>query len=107
MHHPTTELNTYGQWRTRNVKINMTEEKFTLIGGVFTPKQARTLLTELYSNKIQYHRAKSFSAMERTGKLDGYSEMKINQLSTELGSITNHLKMAKEKELMVDNLKIE
>lgn len=51
-----------------------------LIDGVFTGKEARELLLNLYSDKIHFHELKNFSSRERSGTDDARATIRIAEL---------------------------
>lgn len=69
----------------KKIKTNLTMKNHTikLIDGKFTPQNARGLLLELLTQKINYHQKLKFSNEERFGKDHDRSEKKILELSEE------------------------
>lgn len=61
----------------------MKNHTIKLIDGEFTPHNAKSLLLELLSQKINYHQKLKFSNEERFGKDPERSERKILELSEE------------------------
>ena len=51
-----------------------------LIDGKFIPSEAREVLFDLISSKINYHQMEMFSNEERFGKDESNSESRIEQL---------------------------
>ncbi|WP_298300830.1 hypothetical protein [Hydrotalea sp.] len=60
---------------------------FKLIEGSFTVEEAKELLTNLYSDKIQFHSRKNFSTQERFGHSDTVSVKRIPELKEILAAI--------------------
>jgi len=59
----------------------MTEkEPYKLIDGVFVPSEAREVLSELLSFKINFHNMKNFSSEERFQKPDEHSNERLADL---------------------------
>lgn len=63
------------------------ENTFKLIDGTFKAEEAKELLTNLYSDKIQFHSRKSFSMQERFGHPDEASLKRIPELKKTLNDI--------------------
>jgi isocitrate dehydrogenase len=55
--------------------------EFELISGSFDMDQARELLLNLLTDKINFHNRRNFSAQERTGQTDPVSEVRIAELT--------------------------
>lgn len=72
--------------RTHSVKANDGKPEpisieFELISGSFDVDQARELLLNLLTDKINFHNRRNFSAQERTGQTDPVSEVRIAELT--------------------------
>ena len=59
-------------------------EKFKLIDGRFSTEEAKEILTNVFSEKINFHLMKNFSSQERFGKDDENAANRIHQLKEEL-----------------------
>ena len=55
-------------------------QQLTLIDGTFAPTEARKLLTDLISRKINYHQLEMFSNEQRFGKDISNSKKRIEAL---------------------------
>ena len=73
------------------------KQEFKLIEGEFTPQDAKEVLTNLYSSKINFHQMKNFSANERFGKNDELASKKIPKLKESLAVISAIIQKADEK----------
>ncbi|WP_394771882.1 hypothetical protein [Mucilaginibacter sp.] len=73
------------------------KQEFKLIEGEFTPQDAKEVLTNLYSSKINFHTMKNFSANERFGKNDEVAARKIPKLKESLAIISSIIQKADEK----------
>jgi hypothetical protein len=62
-----------------------------LIDGNFTAQEAREILLKIYSDKIQFHEMRNFSAQERFGKPDLHSSMRISELQAAKEEIKREL----------------
>ena len=47
-----------------------TEENISLIEGNFNKQEAREVLLNIFSTKLQFHELRNFSSKERLGKTD-------------------------------------
>lgn len=68
-----------------------------LIEGKFLATEAKEILTNIYSAKINFHQMKNFSSMEMLGKEDKIAVKKIPFLKKELGKLQKIIISAKEK----------
>ena len=59
-------------------------ETFNLIDGVFSTDEAREILINIFSTKIQFHEMKNLSSEERFGEQDIVAKKRIPQLKMEL-----------------------
>lgn len=57
------------------------KKEVRLINGTFSPNEAKELLMNLYTHKIQFHQLKNFSANERLNKEDVIVFEKIEELT--------------------------
>ena len=55
-------------------------ETIKLIKGNFTPGDAKEILREIFSSKINFHNLKNWSSEERFGKPDLYSRQRVTEL---------------------------
>lgn len=75
--------------------------KEALIKGVFSPEQAKEVLTTLFRSKIQMHSLSSFSAMIRTGKDSTTDNSRKQELSESLDRLMTSIKNNADSELDV------
>ena len=73
------------------------QHSLKLIEGKFLATEAKEILTNIYTAKINFHQMKNFSSMERFGKEDKIAVKKIPALKKELGKLQKILVAAKEK----------
>lgn len=66
-------------------------EKFKLIEGVFTTKDAKEVLLTLIDQKIKFHELKSFSSEIKFGKADKESLQRVKDLTQTKDEILNYL----------------
>jgi hypothetical protein len=59
-------------------------EKLKLIKGTFNPVDAKEILMNIFSTKIQFHQLKNFSSQIRFGKEDEIAVQRINELKNEI-----------------------
>jgi|688.fasta_scaffold2154592_1 hypothetical protein len=52
-------------------------EVITLIDGDFDEKEAKEILVNIFSSKINFHQVKNFSSQEKYGKVDAHAEKRI------------------------------
>lgn len=74
-----------------------------LIEGEFTPSEARKIILDLISRKINYHTIEAFSIKERFNGDISYSEKRIIELKEASSYLEDILTDASEKKL---NLKV-
>ena len=81
----------------------MKKQEFKLIEGEFTPQDAKEVLTNLYTSKLNFHLMKNFSSTERFGKSDETSNKKIPELKKSMMIISAIIEKAtsKKKKLIV------
>ncbi|MDB5276406.1 MAG: hypothetical protein JWR61_1361 [Ferruginibacter sp.] len=72
-------------------------QDFTLIEGEFTPQDAKEVLINLYSSKLNFHVMKNFSSNERLGKDDETSTKRIPELKKSMLQITEIIEQAEKK----------
>ena len=53
------------------------KQDFKFIEGEFTPQDAKEVLIDLYTSKINFHLMKNFSSSERFGKDDKTASKRI------------------------------
>lgn len=70
-----------------------------LIEGKFLHKEAKEILTNIYSAKINFHQMKNFSSKEMFGCEDKIAVKKIPFLKKEISKLEKILVRAKEKNL--------
>ena len=80
------------------------KQEFKLIEGEFTPQDAKEVLTNLYTSKLNFHLMKNFSSTERFGKSDETSNKKIPELKKSMAIISTIIEKAtsKKKKLIVN-----
>lgn len=59
-------------------------KKLKLIEGTFMHDDAKEILMNVFSTKIQYHKLKNFSSQERLGKDDVFAKKRIQALKKEI-----------------------
>ena len=67
----------------------------TLIEGTFTNNEAKEILSNIFLTKINFHKTRNFSSVERFGKEDEISQSRIPALKTELEKLHEFLAEAK------------
>lgn len=70
-------------------------ETFNLIEGVFSTDEAREILMNIFSTKIQFHEMKNLSSEERFGEQDTVAKKRIPQLKIELEKLEKIISEAK------------
>lgn len=70
------------------------QETVTLIHGQFSSEEAREILLNLFSAKIQFHQLKNFGVMERTGKPDPVAQQRIPELRKALEQLQSFINAA-------------
>lgn len=80
------------------------KQELKLIEGEFTPQDAKEILTNLYTSKLNFHLMKNFSSTERFGKSDDLSNKKIPELKKSMAIISAIIEEAtnKKKKLIVN-----
>ncbi len=72
-------------------------EKLTLIDGSFTYEEAKEILINIFSSKINFHTMKNWSSQERFGKEDEIAQKRIPALRKEIKKLDRILTKAKAK----------
>ncbi|HSF56047.1 MAG TPA: hypothetical protein VLA71_19985 [Algoriphagus sp.] len=80
-------------------------EKLKLIEGSFSYEEAREVLMELFSAKINFHEMRNFSSRERFGKEDENSIKRIALLKESTKKLAKFLEHAKsgQKKLIINS----
>ncbi len=73
------------------------KQEFKLIEGEFTPQDAKEVLINLYTSKINFHLMKNFSSTERFGKMDETASKRIPQLKESMTIISAIIQEATDK----------
>jgi hypothetical protein len=60
---------------------------FTLVDGTFSPAEGKEILTQLFNDKLNYHKVKDFAAHLRTGEEHDFSVRRIAELQTDRANI--------------------
>lgn len=63
-------------------------ENLSLIEGKFTPEEAREILINIFSKKVNFHERRNFSSQERFGKDDPIALKRIPELKQSIEKIT-------------------
>ncbi len=71
-------------------------EKLTLIEGTFNEADAKDILLNIYSSKINFHKMKNFSSQEWYGINDEFADKRIKELTNEVEKIKAMLQIAEE-----------
>jgi hypothetical protein len=87
--YPDIIMNVFASYNLLNHKIKKMEvtKKLTLIEGSFTAGEAKEILLNIFSTKINFHEMKNFSSLDRYGKEDELSKMKILKLKNEIENV--------------------
>lgn len=72
------------------------DKNFSLIEGLFTAEEAKEILLNIFSAKIQFHQLKNFSSIERFGRKDEASCHRIPVLKDNIATILEILKQAND-----------
>lgn len=72
-------------------------EKLTLIEGTFSCEEAKEVLLNIFSTKIQFHVMKNFSSIERLGKEDKNANKRIPKLKKSTEKLLKVIKQAEAK----------
>jgi len=73
------------------------KKKLTFIEGDFTYDEAKEILINIFSSKINFHTLKNWSSQERFGKDDEIAQKRIPALKNEMKKIEGILSEAKAK----------
>lgn len=75
----------------------------TLIDGQFDHEEAKGILMNIFSTKIQFHELKNFSSHERFGEDDNNAKIRIPELKKSMIALEDILAEAKifNKKMMV------
>ncbi len=86
-----------------NAKLNVRSnnklfkaEKLKLIEGDFSCQEAKELLLNIFSTKINFHKLKNFSSQERTGSSDIATLKRLNELQKEAEKLNNFIKQVEK-----------
>ncbi len=69
-------------------------KKLTLIEGSFTAEEAKEILLNIYSTKINFHEMKNFSSQERFGMEDEIAQKRIPKLKNEIENVLQLVSVA-------------
>jgi len=72
-------------------------EKLTLIEGEFSDEEAKEILTNIFSSKINFHNIKNWSSNERFGMNDEIAQKRVPELRKEMVKLQEILSDAKAK----------
>lgn len=72
-------------------------ETLTIIDGNFTPDEAKEILSNMFSSKINFHNIKNWSSQERLGQDDAVAQKRIPALRNEMEKLEGILSEAKSK----------
>ncbi len=72
-------------------------ETLTIIHGDFTCDEAKEILMNMFSSKINYHKMKNWSSQERFGKDDALAQNRIPALRNEIKKLEEILSVSKAK----------
>jgi hypothetical protein len=80
-------------------------EKLILIDGVFEHNDAKEILFNVFTSKIQFHELKNFSTTERSGKSDEIAVKRIPELKQNIQSVNEWIEEAKKlnKKLIISS----
>lgn len=80
-------------------------EKLRLIEGIFLAEEAKDILINIFSTKINFHELKNFSSLEKHGKEDKTAQKRIPELKREMEKLNEILSEAKamNKKIMVSS----
>lgn len=73
------------------------KKKLIFIEGDFTYDEAKEILINIFSSKINFHTMKNWSSQERFGKDDEIAQKRIPALKNEMKKIEGILSEAKAK----------
>lgn len=80
-------------------------EKLILIDGVFDHNDAKEILFNVFTSKIQFHELKNFSTLERSGKTDEIAVKRIPELKQNVLNMNEWIEEAKKlnKKLVISS----
>ena len=80
-------------------------ETLTIIDGNFTYEDAKEILTEIFSSKINFHKIKNWSSQEQFGKEDEIAQKRIPALIKKKKKLQAILSEAKKfnKQLVISS----
>lgn len=84
------------------MKQIMKNTEIELINNEFEINEAKNLLMQLIQDKINFHVSKNFSQLERLGKIDAISAMKIETLTAEKEKIKKLLESITDQSSKVE-----
>jgi len=76
-------------------------ENLSLIEGKFTPEEAREILINIFSKKVNFHERRNFSSQERFGKDDPIALKRIPELKQSIEKITTLMSEASANDKQV------
>ena len=79
-----------------------TKEKFKLIEGIFTSKEAKNMLHDLISSKIKFHTKEAISIMVRTNGDNSHSLNRVAELKETRKKIEQLIELANENDLKLE-----
>ncbi len=77
-------------------------EKLTFIEGTFSDAEAKEILINVFTQKINFHQMKNFSSQERFGKVDAAASKRIIELKKGLGQAMSIVDEAKKNNLKLN-----
>jgi hypothetical protein len=77
-------------------------QSFELILGSFSAEDAKEILMNLITGKIDFHKKRSFSNEIRFGEPDAYSENRINQLTLSKNRIYDLIELASAQNALLN-----
>ncbi len=72
-------------------------ETLTLIEGNFSEEEARDILMNIFSAKINFHQSTNFSSQERFGKQCEIAQKRLPELKKEIEKVRQVVSEAKSK----------
>lgn len=67
--------------------------EFNLINGTFTVEEAKEILSNLFSDKIRFHKNKDFGHTERYGVPDPHAEKRIPELRKTQEEVHSYIRL--------------
>lgn len=77
------------------------ELSVTLINGIYSPEQARDILMNLVSSKINFHNQEIFSIQERFGRNSAHSVKRVAELKQVRDNLMTYLNNLDNKQVNV------